>query len=342
MPVGYLIPVVLVAWGAACALTTWRSLGAVAALPALVVNELPFITGLWLVGSSVLAIVEGDTSTAGGRALLAVASVTVAGLVVVVARALRAHAALGNIGPPDRPWSRIVRAPLFPGRRDVVLVRGLPYGSDRRQRLDVRHRRDQPSAVPVLVHLHGGAFRSGSRSREAKPLMGHLSSRRGFVCVSAGYRLQPRVRLDDQIADVHAALGWVRAHVHEYGGDQTHLILVGSSAGAYLALQAALDGAEGVVAVVGRYGYYGHLEPTPEMPCLLLVHGDHDLLVPADRVRRFADRARSVSERPVVYAGLPGAHHDFDMFESIRATAVAHAVEQFLDRDVEQARDTGA
>jgi hypothetical protein len=31
-------------------------------------------------------------------------------------------------------------------------------------------------------------------------------------------------------------------------------------------------------------------------------------------------------------AELPGAHHDFDMFESIRSAAVSEAVEQFTAR----------
>jgi len=38
---------------------------------------------------------------------------------------------------------------------------------------------------------------------------------------------------------------------------------------------------------------------------------------------------RAVSSHAVVYAELPGAHHDFDMFESIRSVAVSEAVEQF-------------
>jgi hypothetical protein len=38
------------------------------------------------------------------------------------------------------------------------------------------------------------------------------------------------------------------------------------------------------------------------------------------------------SSRPVIYAELPGAHHDFDMFESIRSAAVSEAVEEFTAR----------
>jgi hypothetical protein len=39
-----------------------------------------------------------------------------------------------------------------------------------------------------------------------------------------------------------------------------------------------------------------------------------------------------VSSRPVSYAELPGAHHDFDLYESIRSVAVNKAVEQFAAR----------
>jgi acetyl esterase/lipase len=331
VPVGYLVPVVLISWGVGCALTTWRALGPVAAVPALLVNELPFVTAAWLVGSTSLALANGDVRSGGGKAVLGMAVLAAAGLVVIVRRALRAHRSLGNRGPARRPWWRIVRAPFFPGRRDVVVVRDLRYGSDRRQRLDVRYRRDRPAGVPVLVHLHGGGFASGSKSREAGPLMRHLTSRRGFVCASVGYRLRPAVGLADQLADVRAALAWVRAHAAEYGGDPSRLVLVGSSAGAYLASQAAMDGEPGVMAVIGRYGYYGQLDPRGDLPDLLLIHGDHDLLVPPGHVRGFAGLARAVSRHRVVYAELPGAHHDFDLFESIRAAAVAVAVEQFLD-----------
>jgi len=46
-------------------------------------------------------------------------------------------------------------------------------------------------------------------------------------------------------------------------------------------------------------------------------------------VRAFVERVRAVSSHAVIYAELRGAHHDFDMFESIRSAAVSEAVEQF-------------
>ena len=54
MPIGLLVPVVLVGWGAACALTCWRRLGASARVPALVANELPFFAGYLLIACPAL------------------------------------------------------------------------------------------------------------------------------------------------------------------------------------------------------------------------------------------------------------------------------------------------
>jgi acetyl esterase/lipase len=329
MAVGYWWTVALISWGVVCALTRWRRLGSFSAIPALLVSELPFIVGYWLVASTVFALVDGDLGSPGGAAGAAVALLALAGLVIVVRRAMRAHAALRNAGRPRRPWGRILRAPFFPGRRDVTRVRGLAYGDGPHHMLDVYHRRDQPASAPVLLHFHGGAFYSGNKAREARPLIRHLTSRRGFVCVSANYRLQPHVTLADQVADARRAIAWVRAHAAEYGAEPGTLFLAGSSAGANLVIRAVCEGETGIAGLICRYGYYGDLAPRGDMPPMLVVHGEKDMMVPAADVRAFVERVRAVSSRPVIYAELPGAYHDFDMFESIRSAAVSKAVEQF-------------
>ena len=55
MPIGYLWTVAAVSWGVARALTRWRRIGSFDALPALVVSELPFLVGYFLIASTVLA-----------------------------------------------------------------------------------------------------------------------------------------------------------------------------------------------------------------------------------------------------------------------------------------------
>jgi acetyl esterase/lipase len=280
----------------------------------------------------VLALVGGDLGSPGGAAGAIVALLALAGLMAVVWRAMRAHAALHNAGRPRRPWGRILRAPFFPGRLDVIRVRGRAYGDGPRRTLDVYHRRDRPARAPILVHFHGGGFHSGNKAREARPLIRHLTSRRGFVCVSADYRLQPHVTLADQVGDVRDAIAWVRAHAGEYGAEPGTLFVAGSSAGANLAIRAVCEGETGIAGLICRYGYYGNLAPRGDVPPMLLVHGDKDMSISGSDVRAFVGRVRAVSNRPVIYAELPGAHHDFDMFESIRSAAVNQAVEQFTAR----------
>jgi acetyl esterase/lipase len=329
MPIGLLVPVMLVGWGAACALTCWRRLGRTARVPALVTNELPFLAGYLLVASTVLAAAQGDLDSVGGAIVGVAALAVLLALTVIVRRALRADAALHNLPTGRRPWHRILIAPLPAFRGNVVRVRNLPYGDGRQRSLDVYHRRDRPAGAPVVLHLHGGGFHSGNKSREARPLTGHLVSR-GMVCASANYRLRPRVGYDEQLADCLAAIDWVRSHAREYGGDPSRLFLVGSSAGAYLSVDAVNAGTSGIAGIVGRYGYYGGLGPERPPPPILVIHGENDLLVPPSDARAFVERMRVGSSHPVEYLELPGAHHDFDLYDSIRANAVCIAVERFI------------
>ena len=329
MPIGLLVPVVLVGWGTACALTCWRRLGTAARVPALVTNELPFLGAYLLVASLALALAQGDLDSVGGVILAVAAVVVLLGLGVIVRRALRADAALHN-PTARRPWRRILPAPLRAFRPDVVRVRNLSYGEGPRHNLDVYHRRDRPDGVPVVLHFHGGGFHSGNKGREARPLIGRLVSH-GMVCASADYRLRPHVGYDEQLADALAAIEWVRSHAREYGGDPDRICLVGSSAGAYLSVDAVNAGTAGVAGIVGRYGYYGRLTPDRPPPPILIIHGENDLYVPASRAREFADRMRAGSSHPVEFVELPGGHHDFDLYESIRSNAVGIAVERFID-----------
>lgn len=131
---------------------------------------------------------------------------------------------------------------------------------------------------------------------------------------------------------MRGAIAWVRAHAAEYGAEPGRLFIAGSSAGANLAIRAVCEGETGIAGLICRYGYYGDLTPGGGMPPMLVVHGEKDMMAPAPAARAFAEQVRAVSSHPVRYAELPGAHHDFDMFESIRAAAVSQAVAQFTAR----------
>ncbi|HEX5542507.1 MAG TPA: prolyl oligopeptidase family serine peptidase [Micromonospora sp.] len=93
-------------------------------------------------------------------------------------------------------------------------------------------------------------------------------------------------------------------------------------------------------AVVILGGYYrryfgGRPETSPtecvraDAPPMMIVHGDHDSVVPVADARRFVEELRAVAKEPVVYAELPGGQHGFDLYYSPRFGAVINAVEAF-------------
>jgi acetyl esterase/lipase len=68
----------------------------------------------------------------------------------------------------------------------------------------------------------------------------------------------------------------------------------------------------------------------PDAPPALVVHGDLDTLAPVAAARAFVAKLREVSKNPVVYAELHGAHHAFELFNSIRTMQAITGVEAFL------------
>ena len=299
MSLNYLITMALIAVCTALALrpiTRTRGLGIASFALGQLVNELPQLAAVLLLGSTAIVAVEGelDLSSTGGLLIAAVVAMILVGLVEVARRALGAAPVLRHVldvelglGPDGRARAG-VRPRVHPVRglvgflpvrpRSVIRLADVPYGPHRRQRLDVYHRRDRRPGAPVLVYWHGGGYFSGGKHREARALL-HRLAQRGWVCVDANYRLRPEADLVDHLDDARAAVEWARAHAGEWGGDPEVVALAGSSAGAHLATLLGLGHSEAacarvaaddarasrvavldagpIAAVIGLYGYYG-------------------------------------------------------------------------------------
>jgi acetyl esterase/lipase len=339
----------------------------------LLVNELPFVSFAWLAASTALAFGQDDVDSTVGWIAFGLAILATVGLVLVARRALQTGPTvdralsdgLGSewrtqLDPPMAgrlrrrlPWGHIVLAPFFFRRRDVERLSNIRYGdAGSRNLLDVYRHRARPSGAPVLVHLHGGAFRSGRKSRQARPLIYRLASQ-GWVCISANYRIGSAATFPDHVIDAKKLIAWVREHGPEYGADPTIVFLAGTSAGGHLAALAALtpsdpafqpgfeDQDTAVTAAICLGTYYGNIDTEsvlpsspsayvrPAAPPFFIAHGELDTLVPVADARRFAQSLRSSTHNPVVYAELPGAQHTFDLFHSIRFETVVDAIEAF-------------
>ena len=114
---------------------------------------------------------------------------------------------------------------------------------------------DSGEPLPVIVHVHGGGWRRGSR-REPLPVLGagfyDSLAAEGFAVAAIDYRLSGEARFPAPLEDVRTAVAWVQDNAASYGLDANRVFLWGDSAGGHLALLTALTGTK-VQAVVAWF-----------------------------------------------------------------------------------------
>ncbi len=167
----------------------------------------------------------------------------------------------GRLGPEER---RAAQKELVQRGVDEIAARLLPPGvkgmrdveyariDGRPLRLDLYLPTSISKPVPVIVYIHGGAWRAGSKA--TCPIV-QLAGK-GFAIVSIDYRLTDTAAFPAQIHDCKGAIRWVRAHAKEYGLDSDRVGVWGNSAGGHLV--ALLGTSGGIKELEGNVG--GNLE----------------------------------------------------------------------------------
>ncbi len=129
---------------------------------------------------------------------------------------------------PSRPYQAAAR-----------VTRTVIYGDDLRQQIDVYEPADAVEAQPLVLFIHGGGWSMGShRSVGAKPA--HFGAA-GYYFASAGYRILPNAPVEQQAADIGAAIAALRGQAGAIGFDPDRIAIIGHSSGAHLAALLASD-----------------------------------------------------------------------------------------------------
>jgi acetyl esterase/lipase len=133
-----------------------------------------------------------------------------------------------------------------------------------------------PGPFPVIVNVHGGYWRRGSR--DTFQYWGPYLAARGYAGFTISYRLtSPGAKTyPEAVQDVRAAVQFMRGSAKELRLDPDRIALWGNSAGAHLAALVALAGDSPGLA--GGYPQDPHAAQSSSVKLLIGVYGIYDLV----------------------------------------------------------------
>jgi acetyl esterase/lipase len=142
-------------------------------------------------------------------------------------------------------------------RGDVKVTRGIVFSKADGVplALDV-YQPPTTGTFPIVMQIYGGSWQGGAPASQDW-FSRHLATR-GYVVVAIDYRHAPEWIWPEQIVDVRTALYWISHEAHKFGGDSSHIVVAGQSAGAQLAMRLAYQ--EGPSSIRGVVNYYGPVD----------------------------------------------------------------------------------
>jgi acetyl esterase/lipase len=169
--------------------------------------------------------------------------------------------------PNDKP--RL--PPSVMGEFDI----GYAGGDNAHQKLDLLLPKEPAgeAPLPVIVFIHGGAWRGGSKREGISFLVPAVASG-NYAGVTIDYRLTNEAVWPAQIHDCKAAIRWVRANAKKYNLDPQRIGVIGASAGGHLAAMLGTSG--NVERLEGNVG--GNLGESSQVECVVDEYGPSELL----------------------------------------------------------------
>lgn len=145
--------------------------------------------------------------------------------------------------------------------------------------LDIYSPKQPIGKLPVVVWIHGGSWKSGSKD----PCYIGFMATQNLAIVSINYRLSGVAPYPAQIYDCKGVIRWLRAHADKYDLDPDHIGVFGASAGGHLA--ALLGTTAGVKELEGDVGGNLNYSSKVQVVCAFYPPTDLDKLVTEESLR---------------------------------------------------------
>jgi acetyl esterase/lipase len=164
------------------------------------------------------------------------------------------------------------QGPSVPLPAGARVLKDLAYveGGHERQKLDL-YLPPAGKGWALVVSIHGGAFRMGSKDGEPKRSAGAFVAR-GFAVAAINYRLSQHAVFPAQVEDCKAAVRWLRASASQYGYDPARVASYGGSAGGHLAAMLGTTGE------VKAFEVGAHLDRSSRVQAVVDFFGPTDFL----------------------------------------------------------------
>ena len=200
-----------------------------------------------------------------------------------------------------------------PARHGVEILRDIEYlpTGMAEHRLDVYRPITRHGPLPVVLYIHGGAFRI--LSKDSHWVFGLGFARRGCVVFNISYRLAPQHPFPAAVQDVCAAYEFVVRNAAAYGGDLSQLMLAGESAGANLVSSLVIAACFARDEPYARQVFATGVVPKVALPACGVYQVSDQARFARRRPNKIStfinDRLQEVEDAYLQRANLPAAHH---------------------------------
>ena len=213
----------------------------------------PEISPILLLGSMVMLLITARHARRNNIAQLTLVFAAMASLLSVVPIVQLMFALAGF----NRAMAATTADPAPLIRGDVKVTRGILFSKADGVplTLDV-YQPPSTGTFPIVMQIYGGSWQSGAPASQDW-FSRHLAAR-GYLVVAIDYRHAPEWIWPEQIVDARTALYWISHEAQKFGGDPSHIVVTGQSAGAQLAMRLAYQ--EGPSSIRGIVNYYGPVD----------------------------------------------------------------------------------